>query len=166
MKSIWHDIPWFSRYQFCWKYNEVKNKSTWYILKNRIKNWALCIWIQDDYWKLRTLSLWRITLLIKKWPKPPWLMCCHNDGNTNNNYPSNVRYDTNSWNMKDRCLHWTHNLKPRRKIRQYSLDWRIIKDYPSVAEANLAMWKVSWWISAVARWERNQAYWYRWVFLQ
>lgn len=43
-------------------------------------------------------------------PRPPGLVCCHNDGNPANNHLSNLRYDTPSANQRDRALHGTAQL--------------------------------------------------------
>lgn len=38
-------------------------------------------------------------------PRPPGLECCHNDGNSMNNKPGNLRWDTHQANMEDLKRH-------------------------------------------------------------
>lgn len=40
-------------------------------------------------------------------PRPEGLQVCHNDGNSQNNHPSNLRYDTASANVRDSVEHGT-----------------------------------------------------------
>jgi hypothetical protein len=42
-------------------------------------------------------------------PRPSGMLVCHNDGNSQNNAVSNLRYDTMSANQYDRSLHGTDN---------------------------------------------------------
>jgi len=41
-------------------------------------------------------------------PKPIELVCCHNDGNRQNNHYRNLRYDTQQSNVRDSINHKTH----------------------------------------------------------
>lgn len=44
-------------------------------------------------------------------PCPNGMECCHNDGNCQNNIPSNLRWDTRTNNMVDRIQHGTQATK-------------------------------------------------------
>lgn len=41
--------------------------------------------------------------------RPEGMFACHNDGNSNNNIPENIRWDTPSGNQLDRILHGTNH---------------------------------------------------------
>ena len=42
-------------------------------------------------------------------PRPDGMVCCHNDGNAKNNCILNLRWDTQSSNIKDAVKSGTHN---------------------------------------------------------
>jgi hypothetical protein len=51
-------------------------------------------------------------------PRPAGLIGCHNDGNPQNNWPSNLRWDTHASNSADMLAHGTHD--PHRGAAQCS----------------------------------------------
>lgn len=168
----WHDIPGYEwLYQFNWHTNEVKRlkRVTIYsdgrkkplkdlILHAKAKHRTLEVRLSKNR-KHKHYSLWRITLLITKWPKPEWMMCCHNDGNIWNNIPENVRYDTALGNALDSMRHWTH-IKPMRKVRRS--DGKV---FESMQSAWKAINKSYQNISAVCRWLRKTAYGFGWEYI-
>lgn len=179
MENQWHDIPGYEwLYQFNWHTNQVKSLRrqvrTFYwnriikesILKLDVSSGRVSVCLSKNN-RLSTISLWRLTLLITKWPKPKWLMCCHNDWNPWNNLPENVRYDTAKANWEDSVRHGTMKmawwLYRRKKILRS--DWKI---FESMKEAVLSLWKSetsSSNISAVCRWKRRIALGYGWEYI-
>ena len=74
-------------------------------------------------------------------PRPHGLQVCHGDGNSDNNHPTNLRYDTVTANHADRRKHGTLPLGERvgpskltcEQVREIALDHRtqrqVAKDY-------------------------------------
>ncbi len=160
MWNNWHYIPGFDNYEFNWHTNEVRNIKTMRKLKVWESRWKTSV-VLSHKGILHTISLWRITLLITKWPKPEWLVCCHNDGNYWNNFPENVRYDTQKANvldtMKHRKIKFHDVSKPIRRS-----DW---KTYRSASDAEKEMQKSHGNICQCCRWKRKTAYGYRWEYI-
>lgn len=55
-------------------------------------------------------------------PCPDNLEVCHNDGNGQNNVPTNLRYDTCAGNMADKRLHGTHLFGARHPGAKFTED--------------------------------------------
>ena len=49
-------------------------------------------------------------------PRPDGLVVCHNDGDCLNNHVSNLRYDTQANNNKDKLKHGTASIRPTNKM--------------------------------------------------
>ncbi len=58
--------------------------------------------------KGRTIAVHRIVLEAFKGPCPEGMESCHNDGNSQNNWASNLRWDSRQANMDDREKHGKH----------------------------------------------------------
>ena len=161
MYKNWHYIPGFDKYEFNWHTNEVRNIKTMRKLKVWENSWRAYVVLSHKNLHI-TISLWRITLLITKWPKPEWLVCCHNDGNYWNNFPENVRYDTQKANIWDAIKHGTLNKLPYRGKKIRRSDWKI---YCSTYEAGREIGKSRGNISSCCIWKRKTAYGYRWEYI-
>lgn len=158
MWKNWHYIPGFDNYEFNWHTNEVRNIKRMKKIKVHETRWIVRVCLSK--WKLKyTFCLGRITLLITQWPKPEWLMCCHNDWNQWNNFPDNVRYDTVQSNAEDMIKHKSHRLKMKKVKRS---DWKI---FDSIADAWRSVWKDYHNILRACRWRRPTAYGYRWEYI-
>lgn len=58
----------------------------------------------------------RLVLYAFYGPCPDGMVCCHNNGMSDDNRPSNLRWDTPSANQRDSVKHGTHD--PKRGTRQ------------------------------------------------
>jgi len=161
MENNWHYIPGFDKYEFNWHTNEVRNIKTMRKLKVWESKWKTHVVLSHNGIAY-TISLWRITLLISTWPKPEWLVCCHNDGNYWNNFPNNVRYDTPKANVLDSIKHWTMRFPPDVSKPVMRSDWKI---YKSATEAANEIKKSRGNICTCCLWRRKTAYGYRWEYI-
>lgn len=177
MENNWHDIPGYEwLYQFNWHTNEVKSiERTAYmyrwprkvrsrILKTNIHNGSVFVILNKDG-NSKIYCLWRLTLLITTWPKPEWMVCCHNDWNQYNNFPDNVRYDTQSENIKDAVRHWTHD-SHKRWVKRIGHDET--KSYKSIRDALRDLWKDvrnCTNIRYACIWKYKQVYGYQWEYI-
>ena len=66
-----------------------------------------CVAINKEGVK-RRLQVHRLVLLAFVGPCPDGMVCCHNDGNKQNNHVSNLRWDTQASNIQDTVRHGTH----------------------------------------------------------
>jgi len=62
----------------------------------------------DDSGKRHGISLHLLVCTKYHGPKPIGMEVCHNDGNSTNNSPENLRWDTHSSNVLDAVRHGTH----------------------------------------------------------
>lgn len=60
--------------------------------------------------RARTLLIHALVLEAFHGPRPAGMVSCHNDGNANDNRPSNLRWDTQASNMRDRFIHAAEKL--------------------------------------------------------
>lgn len=174
MEDNWHDIPWYEwLYQINWFTNEIK--SILYgktgkprILKNEVNKYGhIKIGLYKNK-KAKTYWFHQLVMLIKEWPCPEWLEVCHNDWNPQNNLPRNLRYDTRKNNVLDAVTHGTCSLIGNKNkaspVKQYSKEGIFIKYWESQAEVFERLKINQWNISAVCRWLRKYAWWYKWSY--
>ncbi len=66
------------------------------------------LWLKAGGGVERSLSVHELVLTAFVGPRPEGLVGCHNDGDSRNNAPSNLRWDTHSANNYDRVAHGRH----------------------------------------------------------
>lgn len=172
--NVWLPIPDFPNYKVRINTNEVKS------LNYRQKKWVekvIVWWLDNSKHKVyrlnkKTVYLHQIVACIKYWYwTPKWLNVCHNDWNSLNNHPDNLRYDTSWSNHKDRYIHWwkwsmywkiwVENHKSM-KVIQCKLYWESIKEWESINSAEKELW--IYWISACCKWKRKTAGGFIWKY--
>ncbi len=177
----WIDIPWYEwKYQILISDNRVKSLQRkalwrcWWIIRERLlkpwftKSWHFQYWL--SCWKSKTFSFHELVMLIKEWPCPEWMEVCHNDWNSKNNHPDNLRYDTHSSNWKDSYIHW--RLKPiwmkwkfwdkHHLSKKVYCGWII---YNSIRDAERITWIDNSTISRCCRWIQKTAGGFIWKYL-
>lgn len=88
------------------KFNKDKRYRPFRILKPQLSGRYLQIGIcKNGLYQLYYVH--RLVLETFIGPCPPGMECCHNDGNSLNNFIGNLRYDTRSNNQRDRQFHGT-----------------------------------------------------------
>jgi hypothetical protein len=184
----WINIPWYElKYQLNYNTNEIKSLNynrSWISKVLKLHKWKLylrvCLSIE---WIYKNYDFHQLVMLIKEWTyTKDWLEICHNDWNSLNNHPDNLRFDTKESNMKDRYIHWfksnfqLSHPKPHlwkfwifnknsKKINQYTLDWIFVKTFDSITEAAYSIWRAVTNISSVCNWKRKKTWWYIWKYL-
>jgi len=73
--------------------------------------------VDKENGKRKQFRVHRLVLLAFKGAPPEGMVACHNDGDTSNNKLSNLRWDTQQGNQRDRIRHGT---SPRGTQRGYS----------------------------------------------
>lgn len=171
------DIPWYE-----WLYTMDYTTNSVYKWSRLLKcyqhvTWHLQIWLTKNK-KRKTFWFHQLVMLHKTWECPEWMEVCHNDGNPENNYPDNLRYDTRSENQKDKYRHgyisyfkisnpnlqkWWEN-RNSKIVYQYSLDGKFIQKFGWVREASIHTSVPHINISQCARWLRKRAWQYIWSY--
>ncbi len=97
-----------------WKKGKWRKLSTPYWGNYRII--TLCYQMHSQMFRLSCLML-----LAFKGPRPEGMLGCHNDGDTDNNWITNLRWDTPSENCRDMRKHGTAPIgvnNPRAKVTE------------------------------------------------
>jgi hypothetical protein len=172
--EIWKDIDWYE-----WLY-QVSNFG-------RVRSLHCRIWWKEIIRKLWHRSWYAILILHKKWkvkcelvhrlvgkaflPNTENKFCInHKNWIRDDNCVENLEWCTTSENAKHSFRElWRHVQKSSehvssRSVKQYSLFWKFIKEWPSMMDiqrdtkfCNSHIWKV-------CMWKRKTAYWYIWKY--
>lgn len=59
------------------------------------------------------------------------------------------------WNIWKKCIN-------SKKVKQYDLEWNLIKIWDSLSDVYRELWIHHSWISMVCNWKRNSAGWFLW----
>lgn len=112
----YRDIPGFPGYQVGddWSFRSRRDRhgrftDRWHPIKpyrrtTGARYFVICLRPERNG-KLCQRYVHRLVLEAFVGPCPPGLVCCHNDGDTSNNRPSNLRWDTVASNRADTARH-------------------------------------------------------------
>lgn len=117
-KETWKQVPGFPAYDVSdfgnirsyYKIGKHKEgthlapQRTLKLWKNTAGYYSVLLWENGERFNKR---VHRIVMLAFVGKCPKWLIVCHNDGNKENNNIDNLRYDTQSANIKDAIRHGT-----------------------------------------------------------
>lgn len=115
-KEVWKDIVGYEGLYLVSNYGQIKSlprKTTSGKLLKQVNhtNGRLGVGLSKNG-KEKTHCTSRLVIEAFVGPRPMGMECCHNDGNPQNNYISNLRYDTHKNNMKDMKKHGTFSPPP------------------------------------------------------
>ena len=112
MQEIWKPIINYEELYEVSNYGDVKSLARFKCKKDRIlkpghdKDGYLQFTLRKNN-KPKTFKVYKLVLEAFIGPCPPGMQRCHNDGNKENNFVNNLRYDTQSGNMQDKNKHGT-----------------------------------------------------------
>lgn len=189
MKEIFKDIigyEWSYQVSNLWRIKSFpKHTSKWGFLKCDIWkfwHWKVALfkqWKRNIVWTHRLVAqafLWLDLNNKKHWT----LHKCEklDENNALYNWVDNLWIWSAKDNNRDTVKKWRHKwIAPMKwifwkdnpksiKINQLDKEWKLIKTWDSSAEVERNLWIQHANISAVLKWRRNYAWWYKWEYLQ
>jgi len=112
MKETWESVVGYEGLYEISNYGDVKSLARFKCKKDRIlkpgkdSDGYLQFTLRKNN-KPKTFKVYKLVLEAFIGPCPPGMQRCHNDGNKENNFVENLRYDTQSGNMQDKNRHGT-----------------------------------------------------------
>lgn len=103
----YRDIPGFPGYRASsggW-IESIHIAGRWKVMKGCRQKTGYIIITTKVNGEKRNSSVHRMVCLGFHGPCPDGMLCCHNDGDATNNHPSNLRWDTDKGNHRDRAIH-------------------------------------------------------------
>lgn len=164
----------WKEYKWLMVYKNGTIKKDWKNVGWVYQHWY--VWISVD-WKQETAH--SIIMKVYVWPRPSWYDINHKNWNKQDNRLQNLEYITRKENIKhsfknklqvipkwkDNHMYWKLNHWSSKPVKQYTLDWKFIKNYPSIAE----VWRQLWMknpsnIISVINWKRKHSFWFLWKY--
>ena len=184
--ELWKPVPWYELYQVStmWRIKSLSFNHHWQegILKSSLINrsgYARVTLRKDKKNFIRNIHRLVAQTFIPNPENKPQVN--HKDWNKLNNRLNNLERVTASENNKHKFnILWYKNImhtnnpskwktwnqsKTAKKVWQYTLEWLFIKEWWSIIEAGMSLWRKKTSIGKVCRWECNYAYWYKRKYL-
>lgn len=185
MQEIWKPIVGYEGYyeiSNLWRVKSFKYWTERIIKLSKIPSWYIQIslysnWLAKHYFVHRLVAIHFI-------PNPNNLpLVCHKDETLDErwmlyNWAGNLFWGTQKDNMQDcykkwrwnnhlqlnnphKWKFWKYSFKSK-KVNQYSMDWKFIKEWWSVIDAKKVLWQIH--ISECCHWKQKSAWWYIWKY--
>ncbi len=107
----------------------------------------------------KALLVARVVAEAFRGPCPPGLLCCHNNGDSTDDRPENLRYDTDRANYLDAVRHGSHDPRPDTKrilspesAREVATAFRRGESRRSIATRLAFKYGTVWAVTAGRRW--------------
>jgi len=172
----WQDIPWYEGiYQASnkWRIKSLKRKN---VISDRLIKWYDTYWYNvvnlTKNWKVNNVKIHRLVMLSFRWPSD--LHVNHINWIKNDNDLSNLEYCTASENLIHSYKHlWRTNPSTwklwwlswnSKWVSQYTIQWKLIKEWWWMNEAAKKAWVWQGWISLCCMGKQLTAGWFKWKY--
>lgn len=189
--KIFKKIPWYCYYEVnqLWEIRSIdrkvynKSNNSYSLIKWRLlKQWNSWKWykqvILSENWITKAIRVHKIVMITFVWKVPNWYEINHKNWIKDDNRLENLEYCTKSENQKHRFKVLWHKgsqywkvgfnkgwtTKKAKSIKQYNLNWELIKIWRSAVDVHNILWFSKSNINLCCNWKRNTAHWFIWKF--
>ena len=182
---IWKNVEWTKWLYQCnnsWEIKSLNYNHTWKekILKQCNFSWWYK-WLSLFYnWIKKSKLVHKIIIESFIWINK-WKQVNHIDGDKSNNNINNLEYVTAKENMHHRFYKlWKFNFKTNNpkpmlwkfwisnyksiKIKQFNLEWFLIKEWDSITQASKELLLNKSWIIWCLKWRLKKSWWFLWQY--